>query len=75
MTEESGENIVYLPYGNLKTDYGAEPLKWLYFNLKGKFQFADSSMYPRHTLIQFDSKEDMELFILMWGEYLWKKPS
>ena len=67
-------NIVYLPYGNLKGDYGQEPLKWLYFNMRGTFRFTDNSNL-RCTEVQFDSKEDMELFILMWGEYLWRKPS
>ncbi len=69
------EYITYLPYmdrnGKMEA-YGHEPLIWLYKNFRGKFKMADAIDH-KCTIIYFDHKEDMELFILMWGEYLWSK--
>lgn len=65
----------YLPYMDRKSRmdvFGQEPLTWLYQNLKGKFRMADV-LSQKCTVIYFDYKEDMELFILLWGEYLWSK--
>ena len=37
--------MVYLPYGDLKSGYGAEPLRWLHENLQGKY-VVDVARYP-----------------------------
>lgn len=63
-------NKVFLPYNGKRFDDPA--FHWLCFNMKGKFKYADS----RHeddgpgSNIFFESKEDMQHFILMWGEHL-----
>lgn len=66
--------IVYLPYMNMKDDiediFGHKPLAWLFKNFKGRFDLTDY-LNKKCTCIIFDEKEDMELFILTWGECLW----
>lgn len=66
------EYIAYLPFGDLKNAYGADPLKWLFENFKGKFRLVNLEN-KNCSEIHFEEKQDMELFILTWGEYLWSK--
>lgn len=61
---------VFLPYAKIK--FNEMPFHWLCYNLsekrlKGGFSYTDAETGSN---IFFDEKEDMELFILMWGEYL-----
>ncbi len=66
------EYIAYLPFGDLKNEYGAEPLKWLFEQFPGNFRFENLEN-KNCTQIYFEEKQDMELFILTWGEYLWNE--
>lgn len=63
-------NEVFLPYKKLCD--GDMPFHWLCYHraeekLKGNFSHIDTLT---GSYIFFDEKEDMEYFILMWGEYL-----
>ncbi len=65
---------VFLPYGRLSED--EMPFHWLCYNsseknLKGKFSYDHGFNGIEYgSDITFDLREDMELFVLMWGEYL-----
>lgn len=65
------EYKVFLPYRKFDEEIA---FHWLCYNrsekkFKGSFSYVETSN-KRGSDIFFDEKEDMEHFILMWGEYL-----
>ena len=68
---EESNHVTYLPYGDLQNRYGEQPLKWLFENFEGDFTFVN--MENNCTKVQFKHEEDMQLFMLTWGEYLWSE--
>ena len=67
---------VFLPYQKeTRHNLADKPFRWLCWknaenNLKGTFHFEHSNKGDGGSEIIFKEKEDMQLFILMWGEYL-----
>lgn len=60
------EYRVFLPF-NDKEEFNDPAFHWLCFHMKDKFEYNDTI---KGSLISFTLKEDMQHFILMWGEYL-----
>ena len=65
---------VFLPYSKKGSDDHEMPFHWLCYSksekkLKGSFTFTND-VVDKGSNIFFDEEEDMQLFVLMWGEYL-----
>ncbi len=50
-------------------EFGYKPLTWLSEDFKGKYRMADAPDI-KCSIIYFEEKEDMQFFVLLWGEYL-----